>query len=258
MSRSTNLSTVPPVDRDDGRREGHRPYGNPSLRHVCALSAKHGAGNRRNRQFALVVTTDRTSNGPNVYYPNPLAPGGTGTSENWVLDSFGHDPCAKVAMVGTAENVARKWQISTEEQHDVVAQRYEQYCDATADNHAFQRRYMRLPFEVPDQVSKNCRDHDERRRCIRNHARRAEQVKTGIAKRYGNVRQSDASGRWQRVDDRHHPRKGICDFCRSEDRNPPRRVRRGAHRQGPHAARTCPRITTRSTMRAYRWTTSPP
>jgi acetyl-CoA acetyltransferase family protein len=115
----------------------------------CLQSASQEIGDTADS--VLVVTTDRTSNGPNIYYPNPSAPGGTGTSENWVLDNFGHDPYAQVAMVGTAENVARKWQITMDEQHDVVAQRYEQYCDSTADDHAFQKRYMRLPFEVPDQ-----------------------------------------------------------------------------------------------------------
>jgi acetyl-CoA acyltransferase len=128
----------------------------PTIAQACATSARclQNAAQEIDgdtAESALVVTTDRTSNGPNVYYPNPLAPGGTGTSENWVLDNFGHDPYAHVAMVGTAENVARKWQITAEEQHDVVAQRYEQYCDATADDNAFQKRYMRLPFEVPDQ-----------------------------------------------------------------------------------------------------------
>ena len=127
----------------------------PTLAQACATStrclqsASQEIGDTADS--VLVVTTDRTSNGPNIYYPNPSAPGGTGTTENWVLDNFGHDPYAQVAMVGTAENVARKWQITMDEQHDVVAQRYEQYCDATADDHAFQKRYMRLPFEVPDQ-----------------------------------------------------------------------------------------------------------
>lgn len=128
----------------------------PTIAQACATSARclQNAAQEIDgdtAESALVVATDRTSNGPNIYYPNPLAPGGTGTSENWVLDNFGHDPYAHVAMVGTAENAASKWQITIDEQHDVVAQRYEQYCDATADDNAFQKRYMRLPFEVPDQ-----------------------------------------------------------------------------------------------------------
>ena len=126
----------------------------PTLTQACATSARCLQNTSQEightADSALVVTTDRTSNGPNVYYPNPKGPGGTGTSENWVLDNFGHDPYAKVAMIGTAENVARKWQITTEEQHDVVACRYEQYCDATANDNEFHKKYMRLPFDVPD------------------------------------------------------------------------------------------------------------
>jgi acetyl-CoA acetyltransferase len=76
--------------------------------------------------------------------------GGTGSAENWVTDNFAHDPFAKLAMIDTAENVARRWQITTAEQHDVVLQRYRQYDDALADDHAFQKRYMTLPFPVPD------------------------------------------------------------------------------------------------------------
>jgi acetyl-CoA acetyltransferase len=54
------------------------------------------------------------------------------------------------AMIGTAENCARDWQIGTEEQHEVVLRRGEQYGMALADDHAFQKKYMTLPFEVPD------------------------------------------------------------------------------------------------------------
>ncbi len=126
----------------------------PTVTQACATSAR--CLQTASREIAdegdsvLVVTTDRTSNGPNLYYPEPTAPGGTGKSENWVLDNFGRDPYARLAMVETAENVARKWQITTAEQHDVVARRYEQYRDATADGNAFQKRYMRLPLDVPD------------------------------------------------------------------------------------------------------------
>ena len=126
----------------------------PTVTQACATSAR--CLQTASREIAdegdsvLVVTTDRTSNGPNLYYPDPTAPGGTGESENWVLDNFGRDPYARLAMVDTAENVARRWQITTAEQHDVVIRRYEQYREATADGSAFQKRYMRLPLDVPD------------------------------------------------------------------------------------------------------------
>jgi acetyl-CoA acetyltransferase len=98
---------------------------------------------------ALVMTCDRTSNGPHVYYPNPKAPGGTGASEDWVLDNFSCDPLGGHAMIDTAENVAAKHQVTTAEQHALVLRRQAQYQAALADDRAFQKRYMTLPFEVP-------------------------------------------------------------------------------------------------------------
>ena len=53
-------------------------------------------------------------------------------------------------MIDTAENVARKHNIGAAEQNEVTARRYEQYADALADGAAFQKRYMELPFPVPD------------------------------------------------------------------------------------------------------------
>lgn len=96
----------------------------------------------------LGVTADRCSNGPHIYYPNPKGPGGTGEKEDWVLDGFGHDPWARNAMIDTAENVARECSISREEQDEVTLVRHRQYEDALADDRAFQKRYMLLPFEV--------------------------------------------------------------------------------------------------------------
>jgi acetyl-CoA acetyltransferase len=53
-------------------------------------------------------------------------------------------------MVQTAENVAAKYQIGTARQHEIVLRRYQQYEDARADDSAFHRRFMSLPFHVPD------------------------------------------------------------------------------------------------------------
>jgi len=101
-------------------------------------------------QTVLAATADRCSNGPHTYYPAQSGPGGTGISEDVVLDSFSCDPLGKHSMLQTAENVAAKHSISTAEQHDVVLQRSAQYEDALANNNAFQKRYMDLPFAVPD------------------------------------------------------------------------------------------------------------
>ena len=86
---------------------------------MAALQVKSGSAD-----CALVITADRMSNGPVVYYPEPTAPGGQGISESWTLDNFADDPHARNAMIDTAENVARRYQISTEQQHEVVLRRY--------------------------------------------------------------------------------------------------------------------------------------
>jgi len=98
---------------------------------------------------ALVIAADRCSNGPHIYYPAPKGPGGYGQSEDQVTYNMMNDAIAGHSMLATAENVARKFQISTEEQNEVTLRRFEQYQDALADDHAFQKRYMTLPFEVP-------------------------------------------------------------------------------------------------------------
>ncbi len=99
----------------------------------------------------LTVTTDRCSNGPHVFYPNPLGPGGKGDAEDWVWDNFGYDPFAKNAMIETAENVAREAGITREEQEEITLMRYQQYADALKDDSAFLRRFMMTPIEVKDQ-----------------------------------------------------------------------------------------------------------
>jgi acetyl-CoA acetyltransferase len=98
----------------------------------------------------LIVTCDRTSNGPHIYYPNPLGTGGTGDKEDWVWDNFGNDPYAQNAMIETAENVAKEVGISKEEQDEVTLLRYNQYQDALKDNCAFLNRFMVVPYDVKD------------------------------------------------------------------------------------------------------------
>lgn len=121
--------------------------GGPTVQQACATSARAlqmaaaevGDGSS---QCALLLMTDRCSNGPIVYYPDPTAPGGTGHTERWVLDNFSHDPYARNAMIDTAENVAAKFGIGTGQQHEVKLARYEQYQQALAGDRAFQRRFM--------------------------------------------------------------------------------------------------------------------
>lgn len=127
----------------------------PVLSQACATSARvigssafeieQGVNNT-----ILAVTLDRCSNGPHVYYPNPLGPGGKGDAEDWVWDNFNYDPYAKNAMIQTAENVAREAGISKEQQDEMMLLRYSQYQDALKDDAAFHRRYMVTPLEVKD------------------------------------------------------------------------------------------------------------
>ena len=99
---------------------------------------------------ALAITCDRTSNGPHVYYPNPSGAGGTGESEDFILENMACDPLGGHSMTQTAENVARRYGIGTAEQHALVLRREAQYRDALANDRAFQKKYMRLPFPVPN------------------------------------------------------------------------------------------------------------
>jgi len=129
--------------------------GGPTVMQACAtgvrsLLAAAGEIDSGNGGSVLAINCDRVSNGPHIYYPNPKGPGGTGASEDWVMENFSHDPLGKHAMIQTAENVAVKHQITTAEQHDVVLQREAQYRDALKDDCKFQKRYMSLPFAVPD------------------------------------------------------------------------------------------------------------
>jgi len=109
---------------------------------------------------ALVVTTDRTSNGPNLIYPSSSAPGGTPAMENLVQENFARDPWAGTSMLAAAEIVAAKHGVSRQELDEVAALRYEQYECALADDRAFQREYM-----VPVELGKGRRtitvEHDE-------------------------------------------------------------------------------------------------
>ena len=125
----------------------------PTISQACATSARclvHGAEEllTDGARAVLAIAADRTSNGPHIYYPDPSRPGGTGRSEDWVLDNFGRDPLAGNAMVETAENVARAAGIGREEQEQTTLLRHEQYRRALGDDGAFHRRYMVTPVPV--------------------------------------------------------------------------------------------------------------
>jgi acetyl-CoA acetyltransferase family protein len=127
----------------------------PTINQACATSARVLASAALEIELGaqptvLAITCDRTSNGPHIYYPNPLGPGGKGETEEWVWDNFHCDPFANNAMIETAENVARACGITRAEQDALTLLRYQQYQEALKDTAAFQRRFMITPIEVRD------------------------------------------------------------------------------------------------------------
>jgi len=127
----------------------------PTISQACATGARvlqSAAAEIRegNASASLAIAADRTSNGPHLYYPAPDAPGGTGEHENWILDNFNRDPFAGLAMIQTAENVVAKYRIDPARQNELTLRRYAQYQEALAADSAFLRRFMELPFAVPD------------------------------------------------------------------------------------------------------------
>lgn len=126
----------------------------PTISQVCATSVRCVQDavqtiECKMANVALVATMDRVSNGPQLYYPAPSGIGGTGNHENLTLDNMQEDPLGGHSMLKTAENVATRHQITTEQQHEIVIQRQEQYQMALANNSAFLKRFMSLPFDVP-------------------------------------------------------------------------------------------------------------
>jgi acetyl-CoA acetyltransferase family protein len=127
----------------------------PTMGQACATSGRVIVSaamevELQTHSAVLTLLCDRTSNSPHIYYPNPLATGGVGDTENWVWDNFGHDPYARNSMVETAENVARKAGIDRAAQDAVTLMRYQQYQEALKDDSAFLKRFMVVPLEVKD------------------------------------------------------------------------------------------------------------
>ncbi|HSF82968.1 MAG TPA: thiolase family protein [Anaerolineales bacterium] len=127
----------------------------PVFSQACATSARvlgsaafEVESEASDQPVIFCLTADRTSNGPHLLYPNPLGPGGRGEAEDWVWDNFNQDPLARNSMIQTAENVAKEYGITTEEQHQVVLMRHAQYQAALEDEAAFQKRYLVSPVEI--------------------------------------------------------------------------------------------------------------
>jgi acetyl-CoA C-acetyltransferase len=128
-------------------RLGLPDVGGPLVAQACATSvaclvAAAAEVEADAEALPLVVTTDRTSNGPLLVYPRSQGMGGSPATENWVLDSFAADPNTGKAMVATAENVARDGAMSRAALDELTLLRWQQYQAALADDRRFQRRYL--------------------------------------------------------------------------------------------------------------------
>jgi acetyl-CoA acetyltransferase len=109
---------------------------------LCAMNIELGV-----YEVAFGLMSDRCSNGPHTTWANPLGPGGEPEREDWNMDNFGGFPRTPVAMLDTAENVAKEIGVTKEQCDALVLRRYEQYQMALANDRAFQKRYM-FPAEV--------------------------------------------------------------------------------------------------------------
>jgi len=95
----------------------------------------------------LVATCDRTSNCPNILWPNPSGLGGKPDFESWMVDGFNFEPTGDTGPLGIANNVVKERGITREESDALVLSRYNKYTDSTVEDRKFQKRYM-LPLEV--------------------------------------------------------------------------------------------------------------
>lgn len=136
---------------------GNPDISGPRVAQACAtstVSVKYAASSIELGEYktVLVGTCDRTSNGPNIIWPNGAGLGGKPIFESWLLDGFDWDPTADTNPTGTAENVAKEFGFTREESDAMAIKRYNKYTDALANDREFQKRYM-IPVEV--KVSKN-------------------------------------------------------------------------------------------------------
>jgi acetyl-CoA acetyltransferase len=131
---------------------GNPNIGGPRVAQACATSTVSintaasyiEVGSNAN---VLVATCDRTSNCPNILWPNPQGLGGKPDFESWMVDGFKLDPTGNTGPLGTANNVVKELGITRQESDALVLDRYMKYTMSTADDRKFQKRYM-VPVEV--------------------------------------------------------------------------------------------------------------
>nr|ALC74398.1 3-oxoacyl-CoA thiolase [Streptomyces sp. CNQ431] len=127
-------------------RLGMPQVSGPMLNQACATSvaALHQAAAAVGTGVGpqLIVTTDRTSNGPDLSWPSPAGSEQGPVRENWVRDSFSRDPVTGQSMLTTAEAVAAECGFTRDDLDALAVLRSEQYTAALSDDRTFQRDFM--------------------------------------------------------------------------------------------------------------------
>lgn len=146
-------------------RLGMPGIGGPSISQACAtavacLASAASAVELDGEQTQVVITADRTSNGPLLVYPRSASMGGAPTTANWVLDSFAADPWTAESMRYTAECTAIDGGFTREQCDELTLLRFSQYQDALRDNRSLQKRYMR-PIVIESRKKRTVLDQDE-------------------------------------------------------------------------------------------------
>jgi acetyl-CoA C-acetyltransferase len=146
-------------------RLGMTGVGGPSIAQACAtaaacLAAAAAATEHEQGSTQLVVTADRTSNGPLLVYPRSASMGGAPLTTHWVLDSFAADPWTGESMLYTAEATAKDAGFTRQQCDELTLLRFSQYQNSLRDERALQRRYLR-PIVIESRKAKTRLDSDQ-------------------------------------------------------------------------------------------------
>lgn len=139
--------------------------GGPLVSQACAtavacLANAAAASSLSGGSTQLVVTADRTSNGPLMVYPHSGGMGGAPSTEHWVLQSFAADPWTGESMVHTAEATARDGGFGRTQCDELTLLRHSQYQDALRNDREAQKRYLQ-PIVIEQRKSRLVLEADE-------------------------------------------------------------------------------------------------
>jgi acetyl-CoA C-acetyltransferase len=146
-------------------RLGLAGVGGPLVSQACAtavacLATAASASMLSGGRTQLVVTADRTSNGPLLVYPRGQGMGGSPATEHWVLDAFAADPGTGESMVHTAEATARDAGFTRAQCDELTLLRFGQYQNTLREDRAVQKRYLQ-PIVIEQRKSRRVIEADE-------------------------------------------------------------------------------------------------